>query len=138
MARPLPPCPSCRRENTRFLSGLSSDAHEDYYRCEGCGHVWITAKGSLVILRDFRTPKPKERARGVPHSFRRSDPVPNTPTAEGFWAEHQRLIHAVLALSDPRNHPVTKHEYRAFFRHTKMLRADIAQHRQDAGSLRPA
>ena len=38
------PCPVCER-SARWLDAASQDAHVDYYRCDGCGHVWNVPKG---------------------------------------------------------------------------------------------
>ena len=37
---PNRPCPNCGKTG-RFLVETSKDAIVDYYRCDGCGAVWL-------------------------------------------------------------------------------------------------
>ena len=39
-------CPQCDNRSPRLLETLSLTAKVDYYRCDGCGHVWTTRKGT--------------------------------------------------------------------------------------------
>src|SRR6476469_2660426 len=41
---PVQPCPVCRRTTPRWLEASSKEAPVNYYRCEGCGHVWVVPK----------------------------------------------------------------------------------------------
>jgi hypothetical protein len=43
-------CPTCEKPTPRKLDGPNDFATVNYYRCEGCGHVWTTSKkdGSIV------------------------------------------------------------------------------------------
>jgi hypothetical protein len=41
----IQPCPKCQRPAPRLLNGVSAEAVVNYYRCDGCGHVWILPKG---------------------------------------------------------------------------------------------
>ena len=41
-AMPGQPCPACGHEHSRKLEHISPDLALDYYRCDACGHVWIT------------------------------------------------------------------------------------------------
>ena len=41
---PIRPCPECDKLTIRWLEASSRDAHVNYYRCDGCGHVWTLPK----------------------------------------------------------------------------------------------
>jgi transposase-like protein len=43
-------CPRCLKNAARKLRGISRDAFVDYYRCDGCGHVWTTKKGADTLV----------------------------------------------------------------------------------------
>ena len=58
---PAPPCPECEKDTTRQLESLSSDSLVDYYRCDDCGHVFTTRKGTTDVLNHV-TPKPLKAA----------------------------------------------------------------------------
>ena len=101
--------------------------------------MWTVPKNGVApvtAIQEVAPPKRKRSGLVAPDAVRRSDVVFELPSWEGLWDEHQRLVRAVLALSDLHRHPVTRHEYRALLRRAKMLRADIARHRQDAANLR--
>ena len=70
---PIQPCPACARA-ARRLDDSTKFASVNYYRCEGCGHVWTTSKedGSVVkgMLRRCRSLPPK-RASNLPTSLPR-------------------------------------------------------------------
>jgi hypothetical protein len=60
---PHQPCPTCEKPTPRKLDGPSDFATVNYYRCEGCGHVWTTSKkdGSIVTHVTPLTKAPKNR-----------------------------------------------------------------------------
>ena len=36
--------PACGYDSSRKLEHISPDTALDYYRCDACGHVWVTFK----------------------------------------------------------------------------------------------
>jgi hypothetical protein len=40
---PYSVCPKCLRDG-RHLAASSESSAVDYYRCDGCGHVWAISK----------------------------------------------------------------------------------------------
>ena len=44
----LQPCPACRQDTTKALVNLSSIPSVKFYRCEACGHVWVTGQDGRV------------------------------------------------------------------------------------------
>ena len=58
---PVQPCPACSKPTPRRLDHTSEYAHVNYYRCEGCSHIWTTSKkdGSLVTHVTPLAPEPK-------------------------------------------------------------------------------
>jgi hypothetical protein len=42
---PTRPCPHCQKTAPRYLPASSDGAVVNYYRCDGCGHVFHVAKG---------------------------------------------------------------------------------------------
>jgi hypothetical protein len=57
-------CPTCEKPTQRKLDGPSDFATVNYYRCEGCGHVWTTSKkdGSIVTHVTPLAKAPKKQA----------------------------------------------------------------------------
>ena len=47
---PIQPCPACDKPTARLLDDASKLAVVNYYRCEGCGHVWTTHRDNGHIL----------------------------------------------------------------------------------------
>lgn len=41
---PVRPCPACGHPAPRFIPSVSQDAHVNYYRCDGCAHVFTVRK----------------------------------------------------------------------------------------------
>jgi len=57
-------CPVCGREG-RFLEASSQQSDVDYFRCDGCGHVWsLNRKNPKSPPRDVteRTPQGRDRS----------------------------------------------------------------------------
>jgi hypothetical protein len=42
-------CISCRQPAAKLLE-ISQLAPVDYYRCNGCRHVWVTHKGTTFVV----------------------------------------------------------------------------------------
>ena len=65
MLRPDSPqqasCPQCLKNTATKLRGISRDAYVDYYRCDRCGHVWTTEKGSDRPVSDITDARPHQR-----------------------------------------------------------------------------
>ena len=45
----LQPCPACHLAKPQFLNECSKNAYVNYYRCEGCSHIWTTSKNTGLI-----------------------------------------------------------------------------------------
>jgi len=43
------PCPACDRRTTKILSNISPVPGVTYYRCDTCGHVWVTFADSSEL-----------------------------------------------------------------------------------------
>ena len=58
------PCTTCGRHDDVPLPHVSKDSWVDYFRCEFCGHVWVSPKpGERGQTRDVTLPRePEERA----------------------------------------------------------------------------
>jgi uncharacterized Zn finger protein len=41
---PVKLCPHCGAPTARLLTGVSTEAIVNYYRCLACGHVWTVPK----------------------------------------------------------------------------------------------
>ena len=44
-------CPACGLATPRLLDESSKTASVNYYRCEGCGHVWSAKKEDGVVVK---------------------------------------------------------------------------------------
>jgi hypothetical protein len=45
----IQPCPMCDRSNALLLAECSKAAYVNYYRCQGCSHIWTASKHTGVI-----------------------------------------------------------------------------------------
>ena len=43
-------CPACSVASPQWLESTSKLADVNYYRCQGCGHVWTTNRDNGAIL----------------------------------------------------------------------------------------
>jgi len=48
---PSRPCPNCQSSGPRHLEASSRDGYVNYYRCDGCGHVWTVTKDAAEQIR---------------------------------------------------------------------------------------
>jgi hypothetical protein len=44
MIMPMDLCPKCLKPEPKWLESTSAMAVVNYYRCDGCGHVWHIPK----------------------------------------------------------------------------------------------
>ena len=51
-------CPACDKPTARPLHDASKLAYVNYYRCEGCGHVWTTSRYDEQVVHHV-TPLPQ-------------------------------------------------------------------------------
>ena len=58
---PIRACPQCFRATPKHLEASSKDACVNYYRCEGCGHVWNVPKDDPGGVPHAVTPPVRER-----------------------------------------------------------------------------
>jgi hypothetical protein len=48
------PCPRCAADAAMFMRHLSSlSARSDWFRCSGCGHIWLVRKPARYPRRDW-------------------------------------------------------------------------------------
>jgi uncharacterized Zn finger protein len=88
----VPQCPSCDSPTPRLLDHIR--AFVDYYQCDGCGHVWTTAKqdGSFVShvtpFRKAKSPKEKKNVSEEEAATLSPMPVPPCPSCDEMTAHH--------------------------------------------------
>jgi hypothetical protein len=47
---PTVPCPNCHAPTRRAMD-LSEQTYVNYYRCDGCKHIWTTDKQTHALVR---------------------------------------------------------------------------------------
>jgi hypothetical protein len=57
---PVQPCPACGRTTPKLQDDFIKYALVNYYRCEGCGHVWTTDRVTGAIVKHV-TPLPEKK-----------------------------------------------------------------------------
>jgi len=59
-----PPCPACDSATTLELYAINRASYVNYYRCDQCGHVWVTTKDNPNKIARHITPEPRKPASG--------------------------------------------------------------------------